>query len=54
MNISIDEKKVFGGAAPRLVQLKDYCRLGAMTGGIRARLELVIEADSGLKKLDSW
>ena len=34
MNISIGEKKVFGGAAPRQVRLKDHCRPGGMTGGV--------------------
>jgi len=31
MNISIGEKKVFGGTAPHQVRLKDYCRPGGMT-----------------------
>ena len=43
MNISIGEKKVFGGVAPRLARLEDYCRLGGVIVGIRARLELVSE-----------
>jgi len=34
MNISIGEKKVFGGAAPHQVRLKDYCRPGGMTRGV--------------------
>jgi hypothetical protein len=34
MNISIGEKKVFGGAAPRQVRLKEYCRSGGMTHGV--------------------
>ena len=38
MNISISEKKVFGGATPRLERLKDYRRLGGMTVGIKASL----------------
>ena len=37
MNISIGEKKVFGGAAPRYKRLEDYHRCRGMTGGIRAR-----------------
>lgn len=36
MKISIGEKKVFGGAAPRHKWLKDYCKCGGMIGGIRA------------------
>jgi len=35
MNISIGEKKVFGGAAPRYKWLEDYCRCRGVTGGIR-------------------
>ena len=34
MNISIGEKKVFGGAAPRQVRLKEYCRPGGVTRGV--------------------
>ena len=34
MNISIGEKKVFGGAAPRRVRLRDYRRPGGVTGGV--------------------
>lgn len=34
MNISIGEKKVFGGAAPRQVRLKDYCRPRGVTRGV--------------------
>ena len=34
MNISIGEKKVFGGAAPRQVRLRDYRRPGGVTGGV--------------------
>ena len=33
MNISIGEKKVFGGAAPRQERLKDYRRPGGVTMG---------------------
>jgi len=36
MNISIGEKKVFGGAAPCYKRLKDYRRCRGMTVGIRA------------------
>ena len=46
MNISIGEKKVFSGAAPRQVRLKDYHRPGGVTGGIRADI-LVDGEDQG-------
>ena len=36
MNVSIGEKKEFGGAAPCYKQLEDYRRCRGMTGGIRA------------------
>ena len=43
MNISIGEKKVFGGAAPRYKRLKDYRRCRGVTGGIKASAgELVL------------
>jgi len=34
MNISIGEKKVFSGAAPRQVRLKDYYRPRGVTHGV--------------------
>jgi len=34
MNISIGEKKVFGGTAPRQVRLKDFYRPGVVTRGV--------------------
>ena len=34
MNISIGEKKVFSGAAPHQVRLRDYRRLGGVTRGV--------------------
>jgi len=37
MNISIGEKKVFGGATTCYKQLKDYRRCRGVTVGIRAR-----------------
>jgi len=40
MNISIGEKKVFGGVAPRQVWLKDYYRPGGMTHGVPMSLAL--------------
>jgi len=36
MNISIGERKVFGGAAPHQVRLKDYHR----PGGVTSRVEI--------------
>ena len=46
MNISIGEKKVFGGAAPRYKWLEDYRRCRGMTGGIKARLFMTGATDS--------
>jgi len=34
MNISIGEKKVFGGAVPRQVRLEDYRKPGGVIGVI--------------------
>jgi len=34
MNISIGEKKVFGGAAPRYKRLEDYRRCRGVIGGL--------------------
>lgn len=34
MNISIGEKKLFNGAAPRYKQLKDYCRCRSVIAGV--------------------
>ena len=39
MNISIGERKVFGGAAPRQEWLKDYSWPGGVTVDIRANLK---------------
>jgi len=36
MNISIGEKKVFSGAAPRYKRLEDYRKCRGVTVGIRA------------------
>jgi len=39
MNVSIDEKKAFGGAALCYKQLEDYRRCRGMKGGIIASLK---------------
>jgi len=40
MNISIGEKKLFSGATPHQVRLKDYCRPRGVTRGVPMSLAL--------------
>ena len=56
MNISIGEKKVFGGAAPRYKRLKDYRRCRGVIVGIRAWLMtgLTMKVLIPLHYRDSW
>jgi len=47
MNVSIGEKKAFGGAAPCYKWLEDYCRCRGVTGGLRA-------ADPSIERVSCW